>query len=74
MALDGTTSFGSFNTRLLDLQFDSGDFGGGDSKNRLLIEGHQMKSDGYQTYNYQDRDAFSAKYQLVASDKTTVSA
>ncbi len=33
-----------------------------------------MKSDGYQTYNYQDRDAFSAKYQMLASDKTTVTA
>jgi iron complex outermembrane receptor protein len=72
LALDGTLSYGSFNTRLFDLQFDSGTFGGG--TNRLLIEGHQMKSDGYQTYNYQDRDAFSAKYQLQASDKTTISA
>ncbi len=33
-----------------------------------------MQSDGYQTYNDQRRDAFSAKYQYTASDQTTVTA
>jgi iron complex outermembrane receptor protein len=70
--ISGTASYGSFNTRLFDLSFDSGEFGGG--KSRLLVEGHEMRSDGYQTYNYQKRDAFSAKYQYMASDRTVLTA
>src|SRR6266851_9076123 len=31
-----------------------------------------MRSDGYQTFNYQKRDAFSAKYQYSVSDNTTL--
>jgi iron complex outermembrane receptor protein len=73
MNLDGTVSYGSFNTRLFDVQFDSGKLGG-DGRSRLLIEGHQMQSDGYQTYNDQKRDAFSSKYQYQASDNTSISA
>jgi iron complex outermembrane receptor protein len=69
----GTISYGSFNTRLFDGQVDSGKFGPG-GKMRLLVEGHQMKSDGYQTFNYQDRKAFSAKYQYSLSDETTITA
>ena len=40
--LTGTVSYGSFNTRLFDAQFDSGALGGGTS--RLLIEGHETRS------------------------------
>ena len=64
--INGTVSYGSFNTRLLDLGFDSGKFG--DGKMRLTVEGHQMTSDGYQTFNFQDRKAFSAKYQYSITD------
>jgi iron complex outermembrane receptor protein len=71
--IDGTVSYGSFNTRLFDAQFDSGRFGG-EGKSRLLIEGHEMRSDGYQTFNYQRRDAFSAKYQYSVSDNTVLTA
>jgi iron complex outermembrane receptor protein len=71
--IDGTVSYGSFNTRLFDAEFDSGRFGG-DGKSRLLIEGHEMRSDGYQTFNYQRRDAFSAKYQYSVNDNTSVTA
>ncbi len=73
MQVNGTASYGSFNTRLFDGEFDSGKFGP-DGKQRLLIEGHEMKSDGYQTFNYQDRKAFSAKYQYVLSDTTSLTA
>jgi iron complex outermembrane receptor protein len=73
MEVNGTVSYGSFNTRLFDGEFDSGKFGPGGNQ-RLLIEGHQMLSDGYQTYNYQDRKAFSAKYQYTVSDKTQITA
>ena len=70
--LNGTLSFGSFNTRLYDVELDSGKFG--DGKSRLIIDGHAMRSDGYQTFNSQSRDAFSAKYQYTASDSTSVTA
>ena len=71
--IGGTASYGSFNTRLFEVQFDSGKLGG-DGKSRLLLEGHQMQSDGYQTFNDIKTDAFSAKYQYAASDRTVVTA
>src|SRR5205085_6589255 len=46
--------------RLLDVGYDSGRFD--DGKMRMTVEAHQMTSDGYQTFNFQDRKAFSAKY------------
>ena len=63
--INGTVSYGSFNTKLYDFGFDSGKFG--NDKMRLSVEGHQMTSDGYQTFNFQDRKAFSAKYQYAIS-------
>jgi len=72
--LRGSASYGSFNTRLLDAEFDSGRFGGGDGRSRLLVDVHQMESDGYQTYNWQRRNAFSAKYQYAASERTAITA
>ncbi len=71
--VSGTASYGSFNTRLFDVQYDSGKLGGS-GKSRLLIEGHDMQSDGYQTLNFQHRKAFSAKYQYSASDNTVFTA
>ncbi len=69
--VSGTYSYGSWNTQLFDVEYNTGQFGP-DGKNRLLIEGHQMKSDGYQTYNDQKRNAFQAKYQYQASDNTSL--
>ncbi len=63
--VNGTVSYGSFNTKLYDFGFESGKFG--NDKMRLSVEGHQMTSDGYQTFNFQDRKAFSAKYQYAIS-------
>jgi iron complex outermembrane receptor protein len=68
----GTFSYGSFNTRLFDFGFDSGNFGGKDKKSSFTVDFHQMLSDGYQTYNYQKRVAGSGKYQYRLSDKTTL--
>ena len=68
-----TGSYGSFNTRLLQLDYDSGQFGPGDKKNSLYIDLHQLLSDGYQTFNYQKRVAGSGKYQYRFSPKTTFS-
>ncbi|MGD0139831.1 MAG: TonB-dependent receptor [Tepidisphaeraceae bacterium] len=53
-----TGSYGSFDTRLLQLDIDSGQFGPGD-RNSLSADIHQLLSDGYQTFNYQKRDAGS---------------
>src|SRR5262249_4285330 len=66
-------SYGSFNTRLFDGEVDSGRFGPG-GKSRLFVEAHEMKSDGYQTLNFQDRKAVLAKYILSLSDATTITA
>jgi iron complex outermembrane recepter protein len=71
--LDGTVSYGSFNTRLFDMDFNTGKFGEG-GKSRLMFDVHEMRSDGYQAYNFQQRDAFSAKYQYQVSDNTSLSA
>ena len=70
---NGTLSYGSFNTKLFDAELDSGRFGA-EGKSRLIVEGHDMRSDGYQTYNFQHRDAFSAKYQFAKSDDTVITA
>jgi len=70
--LNGTVSYGSFNTMLFDVDFNTGRFGG--DKSRLMFDLHEMRSDGYQTFNYQQRDAFSAKYQYQASANTSLSA
>ncbi len=66
-----TASYGSFNTRMLALDLDSGQFGGSDKKSSLTINLHQMLSDGYQTYNYQKRVAGFIKYQYRLTDRTT---
>jgi len=66
-----TASYGSFNTRMLALDMDSGQFGP-DKKSSLTINLHQMLSDGYQTYNYQKRVAGFIKYQYRLNDRTTI--
>jgi iron complex outermembrane receptor protein len=69
----GSASYGSFNTRLFDADLSTGAFGPG-GRSRLQVDLHQMKSDGYQTFNYQQRTAFEAKYQFVASEHTAITA
>jgi iron complex outermembrane receptor protein len=71
--LNGTFSYGSFNTRLFDMDFNTGRFGT-DGKHRVMFDIHDMRSDGYQTFNFQQRDAFSAKYQYQVSANTSLSA
>jgi iron complex outermembrane receptor protein len=73
MDIRASMSYGSFNTRLLDLTFESGDFGK-DKKSSLWVDVHQMLSDGYQTYNAQKRVAGAMKYQYRLSDRTTFTA
>lgn len=68
-----TGSYGTWNTKLLGGEYESGQFGE-DGASNLLFNVHEMKSDGYQTYNKQDRDAFSAKYQYAVSADTALTA
>lgn len=72
--IQGSVSYGSFNTRLFEADYDSGPFGGKARKSNLLLDAHRMLSDGYQTYNFQDRSGGSAKYQYRFSDKTILTA
>ncbi|SEG42631.1 iron complex outermembrane recepter protein [Bryocella elongata] len=67
----GSVSYGSFNTKLYDGEYDSGNFGPGHKFN-LNIDVHHLGSDGYQTYNFQTRNAGDIQVQYKLSDKTTI--
>ena len=67
----GGVSYGSFNTLLYDGQYDSGNIGP-NHKTSFELDVHHMSSDGYQTFNYQTRNAGSIKVQYKFSDKTVV--
>lgn len=67
----GTFSDGSWNTRIYALDIDSGLFGPG-KKDAVLFNVNAMTSDGYQTYNYQQRDAGYGKYQHRFNPTTTL--
>jgi iron complex outermembrane recepter protein len=64
-------SYGSFNTILIDGSYDSGAFGPG-KKSNLLADVQRMTSNGYQTYNYQIRNAGSLKYVYKFSDNNVL--
>src|SRR5580704_2479348 len=68
----GTFSIGSFNTKLYSLDAESGLFGP-KKEDSVLVNINAMTSDGYQTYNYQKRDAGFGKYQHRFSPKTSLS-
>ncbi|HEY8027799.1 MAG TPA: TonB-dependent receptor [Burkholderiaceae bacterium] len=68
-----TGSYGSWDTTLGIAEFESGQFGP-DGRSNLLVNAQQMNSDGYQTYNHQDRQALSAKYQYIVSADTVLTA
>ena len=64
-------SYGSFNTLLLDGQYNSGMLG--PKKNiGLSVDVHRMTSDGFQTNNYLERNAGEIKVQYNASQSTTI--
>jgi iron complex outermembrane receptor protein len=69
-----SVSYGSFNTKLFDFGFDSGDFGGSDKRSSLIADFHRMTSDGYQTFNHQMRNAGMVKYHYKISDRTFLNA
>jgi len=70
----GTVSYGTWNTKLYDGAFNSGNFGlfGSPAKSNLFIDVHRMTSDGYQSFNNQMRNAGSLLYQYQFSPKTVL--
>ncbi len=67
-----TFSYGSFNTKLYSLDLESGLLGRA-KQDSVLFNINAMTSDGYQTYNRQQRDAGYGKYQHRFSDRTSLS-
>jgi iron complex outermembrane receptor protein len=67
MDIKGGVSYGSFNTLLVDGAMNTGSFGPG-KKMRLMVDVHHLTSDGFQTYNHQERNAGSLKYAYRISD------
>ena len=67
----GSVTYGSWDTRVLQLDGDSGFFGPG-SRNSFLMNIQQLLSNGYQTYNDQKRDAGYGKYQFRISDRSSL--
>ena len=70
-SVDG--SYGTWNTSLVGIEHETGQFGA-DGASNLLVNVHEMKSDGYETFNKQKRDAMSVKYQYAVSENTAVTA
>jgi iron complex outermembrane receptor protein len=64
-------SYGSFNTRIVGAEMETGQIGK-DGGSNLLINAHQMNSDGYQTFNKQQRDGASFKFQTALTDNTAL--
>jgi iron complex outermembrane receptor protein len=69
--LRGEFSAGSWNTYLYDAEYDSGEFGPGHKFN-VMLDVHHMTSDGYQTFNFNRRDAGDIQFQYKLSDKTSL--
>jgi iron complex outermembrane receptor protein len=70
--VQASVSYGSFNSLLIDGSFDSGRFGG--KKSNLFADVHRMTSDGFETFNYQTRDAGSLKYVYKFSENNVLTA
>lgn len=70
----GGVSYGTWNTRIYDGAFNSGNFGffGRAAKSNLFIDVHRLNSDGYQTFNFDERNAGSILYQYTFSPKTVL--
>ena len=67
----GGFSYGSFNTKLFDAEYDSGNFGPS-HKFSLNADVHHLGSDGYQTFNFQTRNAGDIQVQYKLSDRTVL--
>lgn len=70
-AVRGMVSYGSFDTLLLDGEYDSGSIGS-NRKTSVSMDVHRMTSNGFETFNFQTRNAGSIKVQYLFSDKTVL--
>jgi iron complex outermembrane recepter protein len=68
-----TFSDGSFNTKLLDGAYDTGQFGPG-GKMTMSFDLLQIRADGYLSYVALKRNAFQTKWQYRVTPKTTITA
>lgn len=68
----GTFTYGSFNTKLYSLDFESGLLGR-KKEDAVLVNINALYSDGYQTYNNQKRNAGYGKYQHRFNANSTLS-
>lgn len=66
-----SVSYGSFNTLLIDGQYNTGAFGPG-KKLALSLDVHRLTSDGFETLNDQTRNAGDIKVVYKLSDRTTI--
>jgi iron complex outermembrane recepter protein len=67
----GTFSYGTWNTKLYDGAYNAGAFGPGHKMN-MFVDWHRMTSDGYQSFNFNMRNAGSLLYQYQISPKTVL--
>src|SRR6202521_5296705 len=68
--IQGSVSYGSFHTELYDLTVDSGAFGG--RKSNLLVDVQHMQSKGFETDNFQNRNAGMLKYVYKFSENNVL--
>ncbi|GLR91003.1 TonB-dependent receptor [Bradyrhizobium iriomotense] len=71
MATTATTGYGSFNTQLYGLQFDSGQIKGTNGAS-LFLDTQFTKSDGYFTNTAKERKNAALKIQQPLNDNTTL--
>ncbi len=64
-------SYGSFNTMLIDGQYNTGFFGPG-QKLGLTLDVHRLTSDGFETFNDQTRNAGDIRVLYKLSDQTVI--
>lgn len=68
--IQGSVSYGSFNTELYDLTVNSGAFGG--KKSNLMVDVQHMQSKGFETNNFQNRNAGMLKYVYKFSENNVL--
>ncbi len=70
--VSAAVTLGTWDTKMAAAEFESGNLN--EQNANFLITAHEMKSDGYQPYNKQDRKAASGKFQvdLTANTQLTV--
>jgi iron complex outermembrane receptor protein len=68
--IQANVSYGSFNTQLYDVNVNSGAFGG--KKSNLMVDVQHMQSNGFETNNYQVRNAGMLKYTYKFSENNVL--